>query len=434
MAKWNANNMSETLNKGKLGEIGENLVQTKLMQLGLNVINANTIMANYESVDLICVKPGNKKKVYVQVKTHKGHNFPIGITLAKCSRDYLEGKIKGPWVFVHATGEGADMDFHYYVLTKEEMIALSSESNFWYMNKWKPTYRQKPVNPNNLCGIELKWLKGKGENDDYKHEAFINPIKFDSENMWKKILDEFEKADGINVILTAFKGVVNLEEQEKEDDLLKQFSSLAKKLFYSGYFLINDKRRIYLEDIEFYYHEEQNDGLKDPIMYHTSDHEKCSDLPYFECGSFNCHVSGIDITFENREKCFRASFLIRGYSVYSLLNHEWVKTQNHETRPTYLYEDLMNGIPLNNSLNIEWVNEDLVADKCEISNGCRLNVPAYIKDESGHYMKDCNGNYIKEEICKEQFELLPEGFKSQYFLYSGKRYKKCDRPWRFYKK
>ena len=71
MVKWNSNNMSETLNKGKLGEIGENLVQTKLMQLGLNVINANTIMANYESVDLICVKPGNKKKVYVQVKTHK---------------------------------------------------------------------------------------------------------------------------------------------------------------------------------------------------------------------------------------------------------------------------------------------------------------------------------------------------------------------------
>lgn len=73
--------------------------------------------------------------------------------------------------------------------------------------------------------------KRKRRNDDYKHEAFINPIKFDSENMWKKILDEFEKADGINVILTAFKGVADLEGQEKEDDLLKQFSSLAKKLF-----------------------------------------------------------------------------------------------------------------------------------------------------------------------------------------------------------
>lgn len=94
----------------------------------------------------------------------------------------------------------------------------------------------------------------------------------------------------------------------------------------------------------------------------------------------------------------------------------------------------MNGIPLNNSLNIEWVNENLVADNCEINNECRLNVPAYIKDESGRYTKDSNGNYIKEEISKEQFELLPEGFKSQYFLYSGKRYKKCDRPWRFYMK
>lgn len=45
------------------------------------------------------------------------------------------------------------------------------------------------------------------------------------------------------------------------------------------------------------------------------------------------------MTFENREKCFRASFLIRGYSVYSLINHEWVRTKNHEARPTYLYED-----------------------------------------------------------------------------------------------
>lgn len=45
-------------------------------------------------------------------------------------------------------------------------------------------------------------------------------------------MDEFEKADGINVILTAFKGVADLEGQEKEDDLLKQFSSLAKNFLW----------------------------------------------------------------------------------------------------------------------------------------------------------------------------------------------------------
>lgn len=33
--------MNVVLDKGRLGMIGENMVQTKLMQLGLNVINAN---------------------------------------------------------------------------------------------------------------------------------------------------------------------------------------------------------------------------------------------------------------------------------------------------------------------------------------------------------------------------------------------------------
>ncbi len=55
--------MNVSLNKSKLGGIGENMVQTKLMQLGLNVVNANTIIANYEAVDLICSQPGNKKNV-----------------------------------------------------------------------------------------------------------------------------------------------------------------------------------------------------------------------------------------------------------------------------------------------------------------------------------------------------------------------------------
>ena len=33
--------MNVVLDKGRLGMIGENMAQTKLMQLGLNVINAN---------------------------------------------------------------------------------------------------------------------------------------------------------------------------------------------------------------------------------------------------------------------------------------------------------------------------------------------------------------------------------------------------------
>ena len=114
--------------------------------------------------------------------------------------------------------------------------------------------------------------------------------------------------------------------------------------------------------------------------------------------------------------------------MYSLLNHDWVKTKNHETRPTYLYEDLMNGIPLNNSLNIEWVNEDLVADKCEISNGCRLNVPAYIKDESSHYInffrKDINHStsYIQERDTRSVTD-LGDSIRNNYnkYIYDTRR-------------
>lgn len=45
-------------------------------------------------------------------------------------------------------------------------------------------------------------------------------------------MDEFETEDGINAILTAFKGVADLEGQEKEDDLLEQFSSIAKNFLW----------------------------------------------------------------------------------------------------------------------------------------------------------------------------------------------------------
>ena len=190
--------MSTILNKKQLGAIGENLVQTKLMQLGLNVVNANIIRPDYEAIDLICSLPGSKNAACIQVKTCRDSNFPIGMTLGKCTEDYLKEKIKGPWVFVHVSGEGVKMEFRYYILTREEMIALSSESNFWYVNRWKTTYCSKPVNLKNACGLELKWLMGEGEEDNYKHEAFINPIKVSAENRWDKIASKAQDSSWLS--------------------------------------------------------------------------------------------------------------------------------------------------------------------------------------------------------------------------------------------
>ena len=64
-------------------------------------------------------------------------------------------------------------------------------------------------------------------------------------------------------ILKQFKGVVDIPtEKEKLDSLNEHFRLMAKELLYGGYFLIEGKKRLYLDDIEFYYHEEMADGLK----------------------------------------------------------------------------------------------------------------------------------------------------------------------------
>ena len=43
------------------------------------------------------------------------------------------------------------------------------------------------------------------------------------------------------------------------------------------------------------------------------------------------------------------------------------------------------------------------------------------------------GNYIKDEISKEDFALLTPAEQNEYFSYSGKKFKKCNRMWNYRK-
>ena len=126
----------------------------------------------------------------------------------------------------------------------------------------------------------------------------------------------------MKTILEKFTGATEEKSlEQKERKLYIQFCNMAKELLYGGYFLIDEKKKIFLDDIEFYYHEEgdEHEGkLKDLAMYHTNDHEgreRNTKLPYFKIGRLNLHQSGVDVTFENEEKSYRASFLIRGFHV-----------------------------------------------------------------------------------------------------------------------
>lgn len=181
------------MNNARIGNIGEQMVIVKLMELGWDAFNVNQVFKNYKSVDIICMNPCNGKTQQIQVKTGRGNNpFPTGFySDNKGNIDNFE--IKGPWVFVLATGEGIDMSFRFFILSKSEVETLILTSNNWYMNKYE---RENEISNHTPVGIKLKWLQGEGEkntlNDNLKirHAAYVNPLQHDSENCWDKIWED----------------------------------------------------------------------------------------------------------------------------------------------------------------------------------------------------------------------------------------------------
>ena len=67
------------------------------------------------------------------------------------------------------------------------------------------------------------------------------------------------------------------------------------------------------------------------------------------------------ITFENEDLKYRASALIRAYSIYDVKEKRFLDTQKEgrhwDDRSTYLY-DFINGFPIDGNHYIEWIDED----------------------------------------------------------------------------
>ena len=179
------------LSKSQLGTIGEYMVAANILGQGWDAILANMSINNIESYDIVCVKPHTGKTALVQVKTSVGKNIPIGFKLKESITEILEKKIIGPWVFVNC--EKNDVDeyyFRYFILSRSEMIQLTNDSNYWYVHQWKDSYRKKTVDDNNPTGLSIRWLEGKGEDDNNRHYAFVNPLTDSSENQWDKIWED----------------------------------------------------------------------------------------------------------------------------------------------------------------------------------------------------------------------------------------------------
>ena len=134
--------------------------------------------------------------------------------------------------------------------------------------------------------------------------------------------------------LKAFKGAEGCEA-----NLFEEFKKIAEAAFFSGYFLINggckDAYKLKLTCIEFYYHED--DGyIKDKIKY-----LKGKDEFGYALGAVCPNPSGVDVLFDDPQKKYHASFLIRNWA------------------PHDFWYDLFGGANMlnNGKFSIEWIDD-----------------------------------------------------------------------------
>ncbi len=170
--------------KAIIGAIGENMVVTKLLENGWATLNVNTMIKNFKSIDLICLRMKDDSwehdSVLVQVKTlkvegkNKDVNFPTGFDIEQSKdEEYLKKAIKGPYVFVLMKEAPSGYEYEYYILSRKQMIDLLLASNTWYLS-WP---RKKGIKEKSVpAGLLLHWLRREGDKAHNGRKEFFNPL------------------------------------------------------------------------------------------------------------------------------------------------------------------------------------------------------------------------------------------------------------------
>lgn len=180
-----------------------------------------------------------------------------------------------------------------------------------------------------------------------------------------------------------------------EDELIAAFTQLARYFLSGGYIKVREDYRVYPTTIEFYFHSEKGNGIKDYIVYHRNNRFVTGDIPYFPLMTLHAHDSGYDITFENEKEEYRASALIRAYQVWDVKKACWLKwgTEEQKFRPLtsddktpvnsqVLYlKFLLNGFALDGQSSVNWVDSTELLNISEIINKPRKGVDIYNENE-----------------------------------------------------
>lgn len=203
----------------------------------------------------------------------------------------------------------------------------------------------------------------------------------------------------------------NFKPSNDETELTEKFKELAPKFLYGGYFQVGQRFRVYIHTVEFYFHAEEGSefsAIKDPIVYHRNNKSIDGDIPYFPLMALHAHDSGYDITFENEDKKYRASALIRAYEIYDNdkncflvydTNPEVQKfvaqkeSKQYNNQVTYL-KKILNGFE---SDNIKWMSEETHFDKDSMIQKYRKNVYESTSNISYNPKEDANGKKVQDE-------------------------------------
>lgn len=206
-----------------------------------------------------------------------------------------------------------------------------------------------------------------------------------------------------------------INENTNENELQDSFEKLAPAFLYGGYIQVRNDYRVYIKTVEFYFHSETENGIKDPIVYHRNNRYVEGEIPYFPLMSIHAHSSGFDITFESKEKQYRASALIRAYEVKSSdEKYYFIWNKNKEmfekkekygfnTQSTYL-EALLNGFIIdkdNNKDKVIWVPNEEQLKNVNKEENIRQNVPLY-RPEGRDYLKITKDFYFKNKDYVEK--------------------------------
>lgn len=115
--------------------------------------------------------------------------------------------------------------------------------------------------------------------------------------MTYNITTDFIQSHSLMDCLREFDGSHSEGDPAKIKELSGIFYLLAQKMLYGGYFAVYKDgvvaRRIYINCVEFYYHEEEADGFKDWIVYHRNPVNGKNKKAAFPLGSLHSHVSGV---------------------------------------------------------------------------------------------------------------------------------------------